>query len=105
MLHKAKRPVRSIGAAEILAAFAEIDKEKVTKTAFSMQLECYVGLVIVDNSKDLFTFLSIQRNSIDRSIRADVNIIHLEFETGSADKIIWVPGSVNFVDPNTKRDG
>lgn len=69
-----------------------------------MLLGCYIELVIVVDSKYLFTSLSTQKNSINRSNRADVNVIHFEFETGSVDEMVWTPGSVNLADPSTKRD-
>lgn len=63
-----------------------------------------IELLIALDSKDLFSSLSTQRNSIDRSIRADVNVIRFEFETKSVSKIYWIPGKMNLSDPGTKAD-
>ena len=56
------------------------------------------------DSKDMFTSLSTQRNSIDRSIRSDVAFIRFEFQVGSVDKITWIPGKLNLADVLTKPD-
>ena len=56
------------------------------------------------DSRDLFTSLSTQRNSIDRSIRSDVACIRYEFQVGSVDLITWVPGKLNLADVLTKPD-
>lgn len=40
-----------------------------------------VRLVAAQNSGDLFTSLSMERNSVSRSMRAVVNVICYEFET------------------------
>lgn len=104
MSHKSKRPVRSIGAAEILAASEAIDEGKTLKTALSTLLAIPVRLIIIVDSKDLYTSLSTRRNSIDRSIRADVNVIRFEFETGNIDELCWLPGQLNIADPGTKTD-
>ena len=45
---------------------------------------------------------AVQRQSIDRSVRADVNFIRDECEAGNADRICWVPGRLNLTDPGTK---
>lgn len=102
--HKSKRPVKSIGAAEILAAGAAIDEGKLVRKAFQKLLNVDVTLSIAVDSKDLFTTLSTCRNSADRSIRADVNVIRFEFETHNITKMIWIPGKVNPADCLTKRN-
>lgn len=104
MSHKSKRPVKSIGAAEVLAAAEAIDEGKTLKSAMSILLRMPIRLLIALDSRDLFTSLSTQRNSIDKSIRADVNVIRYEYETINADEIIWIPGRVNLSDPGTKTD-
>lgn len=85
MSHKSKRPVRSIAAAEILAASEEIDEGKVIKYAFSTLLLTPVRLLIIVDYYDLYISLSKRRNSIDTSIRADVNVIRFEYEMGHVD--------------------
>ena len=96
--------MRSTAAAEVLAVGEGLDEGKVIKSVISLVLNHSVKLLVATDSKDLFTSLSTQRNSIDKSIRADVNVIRYEFQTRSVDKIVWVPGKVNLADPGTKRD-
>lgn len=102
--HKAKRPVKSVPAAEILAATEGIDEGKTISSAYSELMCMDIKLRLCVDSKDLFTSLSTHRNSIDRSIRGDVSCIRFEFQTGAVDKISWVPGNVNLADPLTKKD-
>ena len=61
--HKSKSPVKSIGAAEIFAASEAIDEGKVLCRALKALLGAQVELIIVVDSKDLYTSLSTQRNS------------------------------------------
>lgn len=63
-----------------------------------------VSLRIFVDSKDLFTPLSTQRLSIDRSIRGDVGFIRFEFQTGAVQSISWIPGKINLADVLTKKD-
>lgn len=102
--HKSKRPIRSTAAAEILAVGEGIDEGKVIKSIMQMIFNRKIKLMVITDSKDLFTSLSTQRNSIDKSIRPDVNVIRYEFQTKSVDEIVWLPGKVNLADPGTKRD-
>lgn len=62
---KSKRPVKSIGAAEILAASESIDEGKTLWKAFSCLPGIEVEVHLVLDTKDLYTSLSTQRNSID----------------------------------------
>lgn len=101
---KSKKPVKSVGAAEILAAGESIDEGKVIAHTYSLLLGFKVKLPIALDSKDLFQTLPTQRNSIDKSIRADVNVIHHEFETQNVHEIMWIPGKQNLADPGTKSD-
>lgn len=59
---------------------------------------------MVLDSKDLYTSLATQRQSVDRSVRADVNYIRYHFEVGNANRICWIPGQLNLADPGTKSD-
>jgi len=63
-----------------------------------------VALYIALYSKDLFTSLSTQRNSHDKSIRADVNFIRFELERRNVSCFIWIPREENLADPGTKSD-
>lgn len=61
MSHKAKRPVKSVPAAEILAASEAIDEGKIITIAFKEILSIEIEFDICVDSKDLFTSLSTQR--------------------------------------------
>lgn len=102
--HKAKRPVKSIPAAEIFAASEGIDEGKTIAKAYSEMLNMYIKLRFAVDSRDLFTSLSTQKNSIDKSIRGDVSCVRYEFETGAVDKVSWIPGQSNLANPLTKMD-
>ena len=58
----------------------------------------------VVDSKDLYSSLSTQRQSIDKSIRGDVSMIRYYFETGVLSQVVWIPGKVNLADVGTKPD-
>ena len=102
--HKSKRPVKSVPAAEILAAAEGIDEGKMISGAYSEIFNMEVDLKIFVDSKDLFTSLSTQRLSIDRSIRGDVGSIRFEFQTGAVQSVSWIPGKINMADVLTKKD-
>lgn len=102
--HKSKRPVKSIGAAEILAASEGMDEGKVPSSDICIMLGIDIELSKAVDSKDLLTSLSTQCNSIDRSIRRDENSISYEFETHKVNQIYWIPGVQNLADILTKRD-
>ena len=102
--HKSKRPVKSVPAAEILASAEAIDEAKMISHAFSEIMNMNIGVHLCVDSKDLFTSLSTQRNSIDRSIRGDVASIRFEFQVGNVNKISWIPGKINLADPLTNKD-
>ena len=102
--HKSKRPVKSVPAAEILASSEAIDEAKGIAHAYSEILNIDVRVHLCVDSKNLFTSLSTQRNSVDRSIRGDVACIRFEFQVGNLDQITWIPGKTNLADALTKRD-
>ena len=55
MSYKAKRPVKSVPAAEIFAAAEGIDEEKTVSRAYSEHLDIAIKLRLRVDSKDLFT--------------------------------------------------
>lgn len=65
-----------------------------------MEIDQFVAV----DSKDLFDPFSTCRNSMDRSIRADVSVVRYEFETKNIDRMIWIPGKTNLADPLTKTN-
>ncbi|PXF41499.1 hypothetical protein BWQ96_08781 [Gracilariopsis chorda] len=102
--HKSRRPVKSIGSAEILTSGEAIEEGKVLAKAYSKLLGFEIGLWIVFDSKDLYGTLSTCRNASDRSIRGDVSVIRFDFETKKIERMVWVPGKCNYGDPLTKTD-
>lgn len=99
-----KRPVKNVPAAEIFAAGHGIDNGKAVAHAYSQILNMNIPVRLCVDSKDLFTSLSTQRNSIDRSIRGDVASIRYEFQVGNVRQISWIPGKLNLADVLTKKD-
>lgn len=73
--YKSKRTVRSIGAAEFLAASEAIDGGQLLKSALSLLLGMPVPLYIIVDSRDLYISLSTRHKSIDKSIRAKLNVV------------------------------
>eukprot|EP00171_Calliarthron_tuberculosum_P022021 IDg22021t1 len=100
--HKSKRPVRSIGSAEIIAAGGAIDEGKLIAKAFEILLSFQIDYHAVLDSKDLWDSLSTCHTPLDKSIRADVSVIRYEFETHNVNKMTWIPGKCNLSDPLTK---
>lgn len=60
--------------------------------------------MVIVASKDIFTSLSTQNNSIDKSIRGYVNVIRYGYDSGNMYSIVWIPVKVNLSDPGTKTD-
>lgn len=96
--------MKSNAAVEILTVCAAIDEGKNLHETVNILLGKSLDLTIVTNSKDLYTSLLTQKNSIDWSICADVNIISYEFETGFVTNIVWIRGSTNPADPAPEQD-
>lgn len=87
-----------------MATSEAIDDGEMLAGALSRFYRTTIPLSIVAESKDLFKSLSTQRNSIDRSICADLNVIRHEFERGLVSEITWIPGKANLAHPGTKPD-
>lgn len=81
-----------------------MDEWKVLTQSLSVLLDFRLRLLIALDSRDIFTSLGSQRNSVARSIRADFNVIRYEYETRYANEIIWIPGCGNLTDSGTKSD-
>lgn len=81
-----------------------IDNEIVLKDVCALLLGVEVELFVVLDSCDLFTSLSTQRKSADRSVPADVNYIRYMFETEKANRFSGIPGHLDLADPVTKPD-
>ena len=100
--HKSRRPVKSIGAAEILPVGEAIDEGKVLKSAISVHIGQKLQLVVITDSKYLFNSLATQIISIDKSFRADLNVIRFEYETHAVITVGWIPGKIDPADVGTK---
>lgn len=60
-----------------------------------MLLQVTIDLLIVVDPKDLYTTLTTKRQSIDCSIRGDIEVIRYEFEMRNVAKVVWIPGEAN----------
>lgn len=100
--HKCRRHVRSIDAADILAAGESIDNGKVLISTLSSIYSRRTPLTLALDSRDRLTSLSTQRNYVDKSIRSDLNVILHAFDRGSVSKIVWISDQANLSDPDTK---
>lgn len=96
--------MRSTAAGEILAAGDGIDEALVLIRIYAQLLGLRVELIAVLDCKDIYTSQSTQFQSIDRSVRADANLIRYQFEVGNSDQICWISGRLNPADPGTKSD-
>lgn len=101
--HKSRRPVKSTPAAEILAASEALDELVCLHSVIVRILGVPVNLWQLVDSKDLYTSLSTQRQSIDKSVRNDVNCIRFTYET-VLDVFAWIRGNVNIADVGTKKN-
>lgn len=70
-----RRPVRSIGASEILAAREDIDEGKMLARTMSSIFNSDNPLVVSLNICDLFPLHITQRNTVQKIIRCNVNMI------------------------------
>lgn len=97
-----KKACRSAGAAEILAASGVIDKGKILKAEISKIVNGTGPLSNGINSKELYSSLSTRRKSIDKSIRAVVNVIRFEYEGGDVSVMCWPDGSAALIELDNK---
>lgn len=102
--YKARRPVKSTAAAEIIAAGEGVEHGKVIADAYRLLLNVSIYLVVVVDSKNLFTALTTKRQFVGQSIRGDIGATRYEFEGRTVAKVIWVPGKLNPADIRTKFD-
>lgn len=58
-----------------------------------------IPLIVALDSLELITFLSMERNSVDTSIRTDVIVITHDFDRHHYDRFVWIPGKENLGDP------
>lgn len=69
---KLKRSVKSVPAAEILAALEAIDEAKSISSDYKQLIGTDIGVWLCVDYMDLFKSMYKQRNNIERSIRSDV---------------------------------
>lgn len=89
---------------EILALTEGIHESKLPTQAHKQLLNMDITVKIVVDSKDLFTSLVTQSNSIDRCLRNDVACITHEFQVGSLDEVSWIPRNLNLADVLKKQN-
>lgn len=89
--HKAKRPVRSTGASETLAAGEAINKGKILCSTLATIFNVHLNLHVLLDSKELFVSHRTQGQSVDRSIFADVNVIRYDFECANITNYLGSP--------------
>lgn len=63
-----------------------------------------VPLIIYLYSKDLFSPLSTQRNSVNKRVQPEINVIRHEYESEGVDELIRVPSRTNLAEPRTRPD-
>lgn len=73
--HKSRRPVESIGASEMLGAGNAFDLEKIPLKASHKLSSLPRDFIIAVDSENLYTMLTSQGQSVDKSIRGDVGVI------------------------------
>lgn len=76
----------------MLACGEAIDEGKAIAEALCELLSAEVPLTIAADLKDLYNSLSPRGVALDKSIRADINVIRYEFETRMIHQLVWVPG-------------
>lgn len=81
MILKSKRSVKSICTVEISCSLRNHWWKKFLKSAISSLLVNFIRLITALDSGNLFTSLSTQRNSVDKSMRADIILICYEYGT------------------------
>lgn len=101
--HEANQTVKSIGAAEILAASETNDTGK-SICAYRKLYDIDTNLVTALDSKDLYKLLTTQQQSIGQSIRGDVSVIRYEFETRIVHEVFLIPEKLNLANCGINND-
>lgn len=81
MNDESRRPIHSVGAAEILPDAEAIDEGRILKLTISILLGTRLRLLVSLEPSNAFGYLSTQRICIAKTIRADANVIPFEYET------------------------
>lgn len=99
--HKSRRPVRSSSATKILATREAIDETCTDKCTLKITIESSIQCMVLIDSEDMYHLLYSQRNSIEKSIWADVNSIRYHYDT-SIEAFGWNHGNKNPTNVVTK---
>lgn len=99
--HRSEQPLRSVGAAKLLAAFEAFGESRILKHTLSHLYAISIRPMIALGSRNLFSSSVAHRISIHESMRADVGVIQYEYKTGNANDIILIHGKVNPADLGT----
>lgn len=100
--YKAKLIVRLTGTVENIAAGKAVDRGKKTSRVPSKVRGCKVSLLVAMDSEDLYRALPTPRNNVEKSIRADMNVLHYEFKRGNLNALAWIPRQTNLPGPGAK---
>lgn len=101
-LHKSARPVRSVGAAEILEYGEAIVEGKIMEGTMSTLLGAEVQVIVALYLKDMFDSISTQRGSIHKIIRPDVAVIRCKFKFDAVRMFVWIPKKENLANNGSK---
>lgn len=88
LLHKYRRPDNSTAAAEILAVGNAIHEGKNMRDSMCSILGKPLKLTVASDSKDIYNSPLTQRNAVDRTSCADVNIVRYEYEPCAVGNIV-----------------
>lgn len=61
-------------------------------------------VIVVLDSRDVYTSLRMQHQSIDRPVVADFNNMRYQFDVGNTDQIQWISGRLDLADPDKKPE-
>lgn len=101
--HKSRQLIRAKPAAVILAATEAIESLVPLCQIIQLALGHSFDLWLLVDSKDLYNSLTTQRNSVDKSVRGNVNCIRFVFKT-KLGFMGWISGSCNPADIGTKQN-
>lgn len=102
--HKARWPVKSIRAAETLAASEANDTGKSICAVYHILCGIDINLLTALDTKYLYTSLATPQKFIDPLIWGYVIVIRYEFETRSRHEAVWIPEKLNLADYGTMFD-
>lgn len=78
---------------------------KILVKSYAQLIDINLWFIIVVDSKEIFTTLFTQRQSIDMSIRGDVSVIWFKYKKKALLNIVFGPRKLNLAGTGTKLDG